>query len=258
MDYAIEEQSARVRAMKRYSKRLFGTIGDPTLFDFIDVADSVTFTTTRTTSAGGSVFLTPPAPTSAAGPFANLVKFSALVVSPPALFEFALFQITATYIFSFESWLNAVCTLSAALQPNGVFRLVVPGSSYVFPTSHTIPHADVAFSARFQADVSFPIFGSTVIFTDSSTSFTRPDIPLLGANGPATSSGGLAPQSPSSGVPGTLSLAPFLVITGCRVVMSVQYSVGILVEDGGTAIFDAFARTGLGLNVPFILARFDY
>jgi len=79
-----------------------------------------------------------------------------------------------------------------------------------------------------------------------------PAIGLSGWTGFQTASGGLTPGAGSSGLPG-LTLPPFLVIAGARVVISIQYFLEFYLTEGGFATFDAASRSGLGLNVPYVL-----
>jgi hypothetical protein len=261
MRYEIEDQRARLRSMRKNRDRLFGAVGDPTLLDFLDVADTISATTSPLAlPVGGSViFVLPPSPTTSIAPFSNQVRFSATMASQLGyMAEIAWLQVTSTYVFSFISPLNAVCTLSPAFLPNGVFTLTAPQAVYFFPWYNAVPHAYMDFDATVQADIWLPGLMPPSPPAQTVTGISVfPAIGLSGWTGFQTASGGLTPGAGSSGLPG-LTLPPFLVIAGARVVISIQYFLEFYLTEGGFATFDAATRSGLGLNVPYVLARFDY
>ena len=83
MRYEIQEQQRRLRSMRKNSRRLFGISGDPTLLDFLDVADSITVAPSPLVDGGGGSFISviPLAPATSIAPFNNLVRFTSFSAS---------------------------------------------------------------------------------------------------------------------------------------------------------------------------------
>jgi hypothetical protein len=82
-----------------------------------------------------------------------------------------------------------------------------------------------------------------------------PGVGLSGWTGFQSVSGGLSMGAHA--LPSSVTLSPFLVIPGARVVISVQYFLENFLTEGGIATVDAASRTTFGFNVPFILVRID-
>jgi hypothetical protein len=254
----VREQQQRLRSMRKHAGRLFGISGDPTLLDFLDTADSITVAPSPVVDPEGNSFISviPPSPVTSIAPFNNLVRFTSASISAFGdSAEFAWLNMTMTYMFSFIAPNSGVCTVIPAFLPNAVFNVTTPQAAYIFPWSHAVPHGSLAFTATVEADTFLPGITSPPIETVTGM-VASPGVSLSGWTGFHSVSGGLSLGT--FALPASVTLSPFLVINGARVVISVQYFLQNFLTEGGTATVDAASRTNFGFNVPFVLVRVDY
>ena len=260
LQHEIKEQQQRLRTMRKHSDKLFGVVGDPTLLDFLDMADSITVTTSPMVdpSGGSFIFVIPPKPVTSIASFNNLVRFTSTAVSFNGDGgQFAWLDVTMTYTFSFVSPLAGVCTVIPGFLPNAVFNVTTPASQYVFPFSNTNPHGTMAFTVTARADTFMPGIMPPMMPTETVTGMAfSPPVSLAGVTGFHSVSGGLS--GGAHALPSSVTLSPFLVIPGAKVVISVVYFYENFLTEGGTATLDASSRTTFGFNVPFILLKIDY
>jgi hypothetical protein len=256
----IKEQQQRLRTMRKHSDKLFGLVGDPTLLDFLDTADSISVTTSPAVDPfGGSfIFVIPPKPVTSIASFNNLVRFTSTAVSFSGNGgQFAWLDVTMTYVFSFVAPVAGVCTVIPAFLPNAVFNVTTPASQYVFPFSNTDPQGTMAFTVNVRADTFLPGIMPPMMPSETVTGMgASPPVDLAGVTGFHTVSGGLS--AGAHALPSSVTLSPFLVIPGAKVVISVVYFYENFLTEGGTATLDASSRTTFGFNVPFILVKIDY
>ena len=246
-------QKARALALRRHPEAFDTTFGDPISAGYIGWADSVTATTDLTVRGSNLDVIPNPPLTEFSTAFLNQVRFAAVASTPLQMSAGSWFTIRTAHVFTFTPWeFPASAVVTASFFPNALFRVTVPPALYYFPVWHAVPHIWLFFAMALRVDHWLPGASPSDPPTNTNrTLFARPKVGLSGWDGAKTASGTLN-DGPSS-----LQLPPFLVLQGSRVVVTCEYGIDLIAENGANGVIDAISPS-LGLNVPRVDVVLNY